>query len=161
MYVPDWNLEPPEEPDYDKVSITETIYVNFDIELVNSAEDWDWTVKSVEIENYENCNDYICDERYGVRIGDQQDIEEYLINDILFDYVKEKGMDKTIGNFRFTGKAELVFEITGIEKLTVFQGEDCERGEVFYDEAVCTDNASVSFNKKESKLTIQGGGTGK
>lgn len=144
--VPDHDLDPPEDDDYEEATDDTTVYI--DIDAVITLED-DGTF---EYDKYDfaRCSDNRDGEwysdNYGVNIGDEVYIVECL-DELLIDRLPDEP-----GSYHITGSAELFFNVENIQVKREYFWD--ERHGSDYDEEAYTDSAEVYFNQAGSLLDL-------
>lgn len=143
---PEPNLNPPED-NYEEVKHHETVYIDLNTDILIDSEGFWEPVDGTFPENEGNkLSDEWRDEEYGVLLGDNIDMLDY-IDELMPDL-----SEYTPGEYRMTGEAELAFEINGIEVDKKYLGKDEDEDPIF-DVDSYIDRAEVSFLKERSKLT--------
>ena len=149
-------LDPPEYPEPDEVDPwDETIELDVDAYItVDNVGSWvycDSEGNENEPDGYSFCRsdekngDWHSEEYSNILIGDSTDICED------FDSLIEANIPAEPGFYHITCKADLVYEISGVERVITDQWFDEDHG-YDYDEEIYTDNAETDFSLEKSKV---------
>lgn len=145
-YMPEPNLDPPEYDEPEQLEDeSEQIEIPFDCIIRLTEDGWDYEDETYEWAAGPDRNGSWYSEEHGVFLGDKGTMVE-CIDDMLMTRLPEGS-----GRFRISGTAILVFNVSGVDKYSDFEGLD-EDGDPIFDETYDTEYADSRFDIQQSTI---------